>query len=87
MAAAELLREKGARSVIAATTHGVFSGPAIERLEQSSIEKVVVTNTLPLTHELKKFEVVSIAPLIAAAIRAVFEDSSVSEIFGGGNFQ
>ena len=87
VAAAELLREKGARSVIAATTHGVFSGPAIERLEKSSIEKVVVTNTLPLTHHLDKFEVVSIAPLIAAAIRAVFEDSSVSEIFGGGNFQ
>ncbi len=87
VAAAELLREKGARSVIAATTHGVFSGPAIERLEQSSIEKVVVTNTLPLNRVLDKFEVVSIAPLIAAAIRAVFEDSSVSEIFGGGNFQ
>lgn len=86
VAAAELLNEKGARKVIAATTHGVFSGPAIERLENSCIEKVVVTNTLPLTGRLDKIEVVSIAPLIAAAIRGIFEDSSVSEIFGGGNF-
>lgn len=86
VAAAELLREKGATSVIAATTHGVFSGPAIDRLEASSIEKVIVTNTLPLRRHIAKMEVVSIAPLIAAAIRAVFEDTSVSQIFGGGNF-
>jgi len=86
VAAAELLAEKGARSVIAATTHGVFSGPALERLENSCIEKVVVTNTLPLRQRIDKMQVVSIAPLIAAAIRAVFEDSSVSEIFGGGNY-
>lgn len=86
VAAAELLAQKGARSVIAATTHGVFSGPAMERLENSCIEKVVVTNTLPLRERIDKMQVVSIAPLIAAAIRAVFEDSSVSEIFGGGNY-
>ncbi|MEM7092667.1 MAG: ribose-phosphate diphosphokinase [Actinomycetota bacterium] len=86
VAAAELLTDKGAKSVIAATTHGVFSGPAIERLENSCIEKVVVTNTLPMRRRIDKIEVVSIAPLIAAAIRAVFEDASVSEIFGGGNF-
>lgn len=86
VAAAQLLKEKGASSVIAATTHAVFSGPAIERLADSSIEKVVVTNTLPIPETLDKIEVVSIAPLIAAAIKAVFEDSSVSEIFGGGNY-
>ncbi len=86
IAAAELLKEKGASKVIAATTHGVFSGPAIERLENSCIEKVVVTNTLPLTHLIDKMEVVSIAPLIAAAIKGIFEDTSVSEIFGGGNY-
>ena len=86
VAAAELLKEKGAGMVVAATTHGVFSGPAIERLENSSIEKVVVTNTLPLPRTIDKIEVVSIAPLIAAAIRGIFEDTSVSEIFGGGNF-
>ena len=86
VAADELLKEKGASKVIAATTHGVFSGPAIERLENSCIEKVVVTNTLPLTRTIDKMEVVSIAPLIAAAIRGIFEDTSVSEIFGGGNY-
>jgi ribose-phosphate pyrophosphokinase len=86
VAAAELLTEKGASRVMAATTHGVFSGPAFERLENSVIEKIIVTNTLPLTKHLDKIEVVSIAPLIAAAIRGIFEDTSVSEIFGGGNF-
>ena len=83
---AELLKEKGASKVIAATTHGVFSGRAIERIENSCIEKVVVTNTLPLTRLIDKIEVVSIAPLIAAAIKGIFEDTSVSEIFGGGNY-
>jgi ribose-phosphate pyrophosphokinase len=86
VAAAELLKEKGASKVIAATTHGVFSGRAIERIENSCIEKVVVTNTLPLTRLIDKIEVVSIAPLIAAAIKGIFEDTSVSEIFGGGNY-
>ena len=86
VAAAELLKEKGAGMVVAATTHGVFSGPAIERLDNSSIEKVVVTNTLPLPRTIDKIEVVSIAPLIAAAIRGIFEDTSVSGIFDGGNF-
>ena len=86
VAAAELLTEKGASRVMAATTHGVFSGPAFERLENSVIEKIIVTNTLPLAKRLDKIEVVSIAPLIAAAIRGIFEDTSVSEIFGGGNF-
>lgn len=86
VAAAELLKEKGAISVVAATTHGVFSGPALDRLEESCLEKVVVTNTLPLARRIDKMQVVSIGPLIAAAIKAVFEDTSVSQIFGGGNF-
>lgn len=86
VAAADLLIEKGASRVIAATTHGVFSGPALERLAASPIEKVVVTNTLPLHDSIPKIEVVSIAPLIAAAIRGIFEDTSVSQIFDGGNY-
>jgi len=87
VAAAEQLVEKGASRVLAATTHGVFSGPAIDRLKNSVIEKVIVTNTLPIPSDkqIDKFEVVSCAPLIAAAIKAVFEDTSVSEIFGGAN--
>ena len=86
VAAAELLKEKGAGQVLAATTHGVFSGPAMDRLRDSCIEKVIVTNTLPLNASIDKIEVVSIAPLIADAIRAVFEDTSVSQIFAGSNF-
>ena len=68
-------------------THGVLSGPAIERLQKSVITRVVVTNTLPLAPEkqIDKIEVLSIAPLIADALSAVFDDTSVSEIFGGEN--
>lgn len=87
VAAADLLAQRGAKRVIVATTHGVFSGPAIDRLKNSAIEKVYVTNTLPLPPEkqIDKIEVLSIAPVIARAIDAVFEDTSVSEIFDGQN--
>ncbi len=87
VSAAELLMERGAKEVHAATTHGVFSGPAIERLKASPLSSVVVTDTLPLEpeRELPIFERLSVAPLIADAIRAVFEDLSVSEIFDGKN--
>ena len=62
-------------------------GPAIERLQKSVISRVVLTNTLPLAPEkrIDKIEVLSIAPLIADALNAVFDDTSVSEIFGGEN--
>ena len=87
VAAAEQLHEKGAARILAATTHGVFSGPAIDRLKNSPIEKIVVTNTLPLPSEkqIDKIEVLSVASIIADAIDAVFEDTSVSEIFDGQN--
>jgi len=87
VAAAELLVEKGAAAVYAACTHGVFSGPAIDRLKNSVLEKVVITNTLPLPPEKRfdKIEVLSAAGIIADAIDAVFEDTSVSEIFDGQN--
>jgi ribose-phosphate pyrophosphokinase len=87
VAAAELLSQRGAERVLAATTHGVFSDPAIDRIKNSVIEKVFVTNTLPLPPEkqLDKIEVLSIAKVIAQAIDAVFEDTSVSEIFDGKN--
>jgi len=86
-AAAEQLVEKGASSVYAAATHGVFSGPAIDRIKNSVLEKVVVTDTLPLPPEkqIDKIEVLSAAGIIADAIDAVFEDKSVSEIFEGDN--
>ncbi|MHB1138867.1 MAG: ribose-phosphate diphosphokinase [Microthrixaceae bacterium] len=86
-AAAEQLVERGASRVFCAATHGVFSGPAIDRLKNSVLEKVVITNTLPLPPEkrIDKIEVLSAAGIIADAIDAVFEDTSVSEIFDGQN--
>ena len=73
--------------MIACATHPVFSGPAAERLTNSEIERVVVTNTLPIpsTRRFDNLVVLSIAPIIASALRAVFEDQSVSEIFRGEN--
>jgi ribose-phosphate pyrophosphokinase len=87
VAAAELIAEKGAAEVYAACTHAVLSGPAVDRLKNSVITKVVVTDTLPLPPEKQfdKLEVLSVAGIIADAIGAVFEDTSVSEIFGGAN--
>ena len=87
VAAADLLKERGATEVWAMATHGVLSDPAAQRLNDSVIEKVVITNTLPLPADkrISKIEVLSIAPLVADAISAVFEDESVSEIFGGEN--
>ena len=86
-AAAELLHEHGAKKIIIATTHGVFSGPAIDRLKNAPVETVLVTDTLPLPSEKRadKITVLSVAPIIAQAIAAVFEDTSVSEIFGGNH--
>ena len=78
---------RGADRVTAAATHGVFSGPAIDRLKNSPIAEVVVTNTLPLPEEkrIDKIVSLSIAGILAGAIRAVFEDASVSEIFNDQN--
>ncbi|MEM7273638.1 MAG: ribose-phosphate diphosphokinase [Actinomycetota bacterium] len=87
--AAELLVERGAASVTAAATHGVFSGPAVDRLKNSVLERVIVTDTLPMPSEKRfdKLELLSVSAVIADAIRAVFEDSSVSQIFDGQNQQ
>ncbi len=86
-AAAELLDEYNAKRIIIATTHGVFSGPAIDRIKNAPVETVLVTDTLPLPSEKRadKITVLSVAPIIAQAISAVFEDTSVSEIFGGNH--
>jgi ribose-phosphate pyrophosphokinase len=87
VSAAEILKTKGATDVWAMATHGVLSGPAIDRLKNAPIDRVVITNTLPLPPEkqLDKIEVLSVAQIIADALNAVFEDTSVSEIFGGEN--
>ena len=83
--AADALMSRGAAKVIAAATHPVLSGPAIERLQNSAFEEVIVTNTLPLPPERRfpKLTVLSIAPLISRAIHEVFEDGSVTSLFGG----
>jgi ribose-phosphate pyrophosphokinase len=87
VAAADQLRDKGASEVVAACTHGVFSGPAMDRLKNSSISRLFVTDTLPVGEDrrLDIMEVLSVAGIVADAIDAVFEDTSVSEIFGGAN--
>lgn len=84
---AHALRANGAGQIFAAATHPVLSGNAIRNIEESPIDRVVVTNTLPVPDEkvFPKLAVVSIAPLIASALQAVFEESSVSEIFHGEN--
>ncbi|MDR0626797.1 MAG: ribose-phosphate diphosphokinase [Bifidobacteriaceae bacterium] len=83
--AAEALRQNGAAQVIVAATHAVLSGPAIERLKNSFISEVVVTDTLPIEEDkrIDKIAVLSIAPLIARAIREVFDDGSVTSLFDG----
>jgi ribose-phosphate pyrophosphokinase len=83
--AAEALRENGAAEVIVAATHAVLSGPAVDRLKNSPITEVIVTNTLPITEErmFPQLTVLSIAPMIARAIREVFDDGSVTSLFDG----
>jgi ribose-phosphate pyrophosphokinase len=86
-ASSEALMKAGAREVYACATHGIFSGPAKERLDKSPLKKVVVTNTVPIPAERlsDKVEVLSIASIFANTIASVFKDESVSELFGGDN--
>jgi ribose-phosphate pyrophosphokinase len=83
--ASELLFDAGATEVIVAATHGIFSGPAVDRLKNSRISEIIVTNTLPIhdEQEFDKLTVLSIAPLLAQAIKEVFEDGSVTSLFRG----
>jgi ribose-phosphate pyrophosphokinase len=81
--AADALFEQGAADVIVTATHAVLSGPAVERLRDSRISEVIVTNTLPIPEErtFPQLTVLSIAPLLARAIREVFDDGSVTSLF------
>ncbi len=87
VAACDLLKAHGAEDIWVMATHAVFSPPAVERLFNAPISRVIVTDTLPLPPEkrFEKLEVLSIAPILANAISAIFEDTSVSDIFGGEN--
>ncbi len=81
--AAEALKQRGAKKVIAAATHPVLSGPAAQRLNDSAFEEVIVCDTLPIQTEVPvdKLTVLSIAPMLAQAIHEVFEDGSVTKLF------
>jgi len=81
-AAADVLKEKGAKDIYACGTHALFSGPAVERLKNAPISKIVVTNTIPQKdHGLENLEVLSVAPLVGEAIDRIFKDLSVSVLF------
>jgi ribose-phosphate pyrophosphokinase len=86
--AAEMVRAQGAISVRIAATHAIFSEPAIDRIKNAPIEEVIVTNTLPVIPDAQSLDVIkvlSIAPILAETLQAIFMDSSVSEIFLGEN--
>ena len=80
---ADALRESGVKRVFACATHPVLSGPAIERLEKSTIEQLVVTNTIPLGKkaECTKIRVLSVAGLLGEAIKRIHFNDSVSSLF------
>ncbi len=81
---AQACADQGARQVLAGCTHAVLSGPALERLQQSCISEVIVTNTIPLRGKEQtcpKLRVLSVAPLLGEAIRRIHEDESVSSLF------
>ena len=80
----QALREKGARRIFASGVHAILSGPAIDRLESSPLELVLVTNTTPLDEKLErcsKLRPLSVAPLLGEAVKRIHEDSSVSSLF------
>lgn len=81
--AASVLKNFGAKKVYGCATHGVLSGPAIERIDNSELEKFIITDTIPLPEEKKidKIEVVSVAPLFAEAIKRIHDNESVSKLF------
>ncbi len=86
--AARVLKERGARQIYVAATHGVLCGPAIQRLKESPIHKIVLTNTIPLRPEqmLPNVEVLSVAELLGEAIKRIHRDESVSIIFDQADF-
>jgi ribose-phosphate pyrophosphokinase len=87
VAGAQALREAGAVKVYACATHGLFNGPALERIAESAIDKLVVTDTVPIDPRTKpdNVEVLTVSGILAETIRNVFADDSVSAIFAGEN--
>jgi ribose-phosphate pyrophosphokinase len=87
VAGAEFLKQHGAKMVYASATHGIFSPPAIERIEESPLDKVIVTDTVPIDPLTKpeRVTVLPIADILAETIHNIFADDSVSAIFGDMN--
>jgi ribose-phosphate pyrophosphokinase len=82
--AAAALKENGAKRVVAACAHAVLSGPALDRINDSALEDVIVTNTIPMDEnqkKCKKLTVLSVAPLLGEAIKRIHEETSVSSLF------
>jgi len=82
--AAQALKDAGAERVLACAVHGVLSGPAIDRIEKSPLDQLIVTNTIPLSEaakRCKKIVVLSVARLLGQAIRNIHEETSVSSLF------
>jgi ribose-phosphate pyrophosphokinase len=80
--AAQALKEAGAIRILAAAAHGVLAGPALERLNGSPVEELVITNSIPLSHkDAAKVKVLSVAPLLAEAIARIHDERSISELF------
>ena len=82
--AAQALKDNGATRVLASAVHGVLSGPAIKRIEAAPIDKLVVTNTIPINKDKptsEKIHVLSVARLLAQAIKSIHEETSVSKLF------
>jgi len=87
VAGAAALKEAGAVKIYACATHGLFNGPALERIASSEIDKLIVTDTVPVDARVRpaNVEVLSVAGILAETIRNVFADDSVSAIFAGEN--
>lgn len=79
--AAEVFKDKGAKSVIACCTHAVLSGPAYERVESGALDELVVTDTIPLKRQSEFIKVLSVAPIFAEVIRRVYHNESVNSLF------
>ncbi|OHB44866.1 MAG: ribose-phosphate pyrophosphokinase [Planctomycetes bacterium GWC2_49_10] len=83
--AAKLVKERGAGKIYVGATHGVFAGPAIERLKEAPIDEIIVTDTIPLSDEvkaMKNVKVLTVAELFGEAIKRIHRDESISSLFG-----
>ncbi|HND55235.1 MAG TPA: ribose-phosphate diphosphokinase, partial [Pirellulaceae bacterium] len=83
--AAEFVHAAGAREIHVAASHGVLCGPAVKRLASAPVDSVIITDSIPLAPEqrLDKIKVLSVAPLLAEAIKRIHQDQSISKLFDG----